>query len=945
MQTVNMAEYVALGHLMRLLLVSFFLMHVFYNTAINGDYGGQTAYHYSIYSLPCKLFNRTILDCTYRNLSTIPPLPPNITTLNMSCNKLQNITESDFTNQNVLEIILLDQQPTLKDIKGSPFAGLPTKTLNLSNAGLTSLASRCLRGLYHLQVLLLQENSLHTLPVDVFCDLASLLFLDLSLNPLTAIPDIALSKLHQLETLVLWRNAFSLINLGQGFANLTKLTSLTLFSLFRPDENCTNNRHIIANDTFKNIANSPITHLRLKWYTYGVKVTTEAGFLKPLKHVESMRISPDVRLAFPYFDSSLKSLQTKIYLDKKRLTNVSLHRMAKWKSSLTHLNIQLSGINGIEGYAFVEFINLRVLNINGEKYALQFISDNAFYGLKYLEELYLSRNKINKLPTKAFKAFMSTGSLRLLDLSYNGLTGYFPDDAFTSISSLTHLNFSHNPIAIVGAWLHKLTNLKDLKFSYETIYKYGPNFSYRTISLPSLERFYLDHPADERVFFHFRSVFWAEKMPNLQQLHMAECNIYNIKMIENLRDLEYFDGSGSFAAMHNFGALWGQFIRMSNLTNLLLASNNLYSITEMRFNESTPHLQVLNLRQNHLRSMNEGSFYSLKNLQNLDLTDNQLLSLDGLQHFTKIKILRLSRNSISLVPSIFLQAFNSSGLHFFDISANPFSCTCSLEPFRKWILSDTNVLISLNSLYQCDNPKKFKGLSISYVELDCQSHVLYYIGIGVPNLVVCFILVGLVINYRWHLKYACFLLCHRRQRYQPQENTNDDDDDDENVPLNMLNRTRYDAFVSYAHDSDKDLNFVVNDLRENIERGKEPLRLCIGHARDFIPGTPLLESITEAIHNRRKTIIVLSPSYLESEWCYFETQHAWLRLLNEGKDVIILILLESIPDNKMTMWLRQFLCKKGFLRWPPGRAGQDLFFRCLRELIKTPSAVDRRYDV
>ena len=38
----------------------------------------------------------------------------------------------------------------------------------------------------------------------------------------------------------------------------------------------------------------------------------------------------------------------------------------------------------IEDYAFVEFRNLRVLNIGGAGYAMQFISDDAFYGLNYL---------------------------------------------------------------------------------------------------------------------------------------------------------------------------------------------------------------------------------------------------------------------------------------------------------------------------------------------------------------------------------------------------------------------------------------------------------------------------------------------------------------------------------------------------------------------------------
>ena len=129
-----------------------------------------------------------------------------------------------------------------------------------------------------------------------------------------------------------------------------------------------------------------------------------------------------------------------------------------------------------------------------------------------------------------------------------------------------------------------------------------------------------------------------------------------------------------------------------------------------------------------------------------------------------------------------------------------------------------------------------------------------------------------------------------------------------------------------------------------MEEGPDPITLCIGQARDYIPGANLIEAITDAIHNSRKAIIVLSPNYVASEWCYFEVQQAWLRLLNEGQDVVVMVLLDPIPDNKMTMWLRQFLCKKGYLRWPGDRAGQNLFWQYLREKIKQPTAVDRRYD-
>ena len=72
------------------------------------------------------------------------------------------------------------------------------------------------------------------------------------------------------------------------------------------------------------------------------------------------------------------------------------------------------------------------------------------------------------------------------------------------------------------------------------------------------------------------------------------------------------------------------------------------------------------------------------------------------------------------------------------------------------------------------------------------------------------------------------------------------------------------------------MSWVLNDLRMNIKEGPGPFQLYIGHARNFLPGAPLLEAITEAIHNTRKTVTVLSPSYFGSEWCYFVRDAACL---------------------------------------------------------------------
>ncbi|XP_072039969.1 toll-like receptor 4 [Amphiura filiformis] len=561
------------------------------------------------------------------------------------------------------------------------------------------------------------------------------------------------------------------------------------------------------------------------------------------------------------------------------------------------------------------------------------ISYHAFKGLHNLIELHLAYNQINTLPVNAFKVF-ANGSLRVLDLSFNGLTGNFEDEhSFASVSTVTHLNLSYNPIETVGKWIHAFTNLQELKMNSLTS-MLRIDFMEWTTPIDSLRHFSLRRPELFNIL-DFDRVSLAEKAPNLAILDLADTRIYEFTVIRNLSNLEYLDAYYSFGNFKYFEMSWSTNISYSGLKTLKLGYNKIKYIDKMQLNLTTPRLEYLDLTFNMIKTLQNASLETLLYLEHLKLDDNWLLSLDGILHLQKVKILQLAKNSISEIPSTFLDEINS--LVTLDVSGNPFACTCAIEPFRKWILSDKTVYLYSYLGYICKTPENLAGTSVTEVKLDCSSYIELYVSIGVASGFLAVVLVSVLIKYRWHIRYRLFLLgrsCNCRKPNQPLENEG------------INNGMRYDCFVSFAYENDKDLNWVVSDLRKNMEEGIEPLRLCIGHARDFVPGTPLLEAVTEAIHNSRKTLVVLSPSYLESEWCYFETQHAWLRLLNEGQDVIILVLLDPIPDAKMTMWLRQFLCKKGYLKWPKDKPGQNLFFRCLRELIKKPNAVvDRRIDV
>jgi hypothetical protein len=75
---------------------------------------------------------------------------------------------------------------------------------------------------------------------------------------------------------------------------------------------------------------------------------------------------------------------------------------------------------------------------------------------------------------------------------------------------------------------------------------------------------------------------------------------------------------------------------------------------------------------------------------------------------------------------------------------------------------------------------------------------------------------------------------------------------------------RYDAFISY---SSKDKAWVRGTLLPSLERAG--LRVCIDY-RDFELGVPSLVNIESAIQQSRKTLLVLTPNWVASQWTDFE---------------------------------------------------------------------------
>jgi hypothetical protein len=118
---------------------------------------------------------------------------------------------------------------------------------------------------------------------------------------------------------------------------------------------------------------------------------------------------------------------------------------------------------------------------------------------------------------------------------------------------------------------------------------------------------------------------------------------------------------------------------------------------------------------------------------------------------------------------------------------------------------------------------------------------------------------------------------------------------------------QYDVFISY---SQGDREWVDKWLLPRLEQAG--LRVTVDY-RDFIVGMPRVENVERAIQNSRRTIVVLTPGWLDSEWNAFEA--LLLRTMDPAARQRKLLPVLLKPCCKSTELSRVSKERK----WPPTR--------------------------
>ena len=654
-------------------------------------------------------------------------------------------------------------------------------------------------------------------------------------------------------------------------------------------------------------------------------------------------------------DNYVRSLR----LDGNIIQDLSLHEFHGFlhKLSLTRNGLQTIGATSFQNLSGIQAIDISKNNI-------QELPSQLFHGLNSLTEIQLHENNLSVVPAELFRGsenimkitlghnkirkiagglFNSSKRLLILHLEGNRIKT-IEEGAFSN--SLREVYLQNNVLSYFPISLFRLQNVSkiDLSFNaltFQDLINLVENLDFETdnVSFQETQPKLLDLKNNNFTSLSMQGVkeLDALKLSRFLEIYevnlegnplICDCSIIAIKRKIELLSKNY---PGSKMRFRSWKCAWPE--QMRDKTILETNANDLIKQNEPRqcpeecscFERCSDQTVVidcqgrkldimpktlpssdsiqLNLRNNYIRDIPRHPY--LKNLTALYLTHNEIQRLNEVvvDSFERIRILHMDSNNLTTLPRNIENLFLANlALH-----DNNFDCNCSTKWMKNWLqnLNDNGQVERVeNILCKSDSSMEEKAVYILPDErFGCNGTVGQSVrSTNTPNptssvitsavlgtlLAISIIISILVHVYRRELK----AIINTHLNRWPFGGKNDSD-----------STKIYDAFVSY---SENDRHWVVNILQERLEKRHPIFKLCIHH-RDFEIGTPIVKNILNSVEKSNRMLIVLSRTFLQSEWCMLEFRTAHHKVL-EDRLKLIVILFDDVNldelDGEIKLYLR-----------------------------------------
>uniref|UniRef100_A0AAQ6IGP9 TIR domain-containing protein n=1 Tax=Anabas testudineus TaxID=64144 RepID=A0AAQ6IGP9_ANATE len=789
-----------------------------------------------------------LADCTSKNHYWVPALPTNITYLYLGSNYISEINSTSLRDYDQLLELDLGWQQVLLIIRNNAFLRqrkLKRLVLSQHIVGL-QLEPRAFAGLFNLQKLYLDSSNLtdSILSENYMEPLLSLEMLDLQFN-----------KIVRLRP-------------GSFFSKLEKLTELKL-KLNQIERLCAEDL-----DSFRG-KNFALLDLH----------SNKLGNMFEKSFDRERCGNPFREIAFNILDisSNYFKLETlKQFFKIIEGTKIShLIFSQHLGRDFSHDNLPDPDASTFEG-----LVNSSVEILDLSDNVIFALRRAVFSPLKDAMIIDISRNKINQINRNAFDGLQ--GNLKLLNLSSN-LLGEIRSHTFTNLTELRVLDLSHNHIGILGYEAFSgLPNLKGLLLTGNSLRRLG-----YPVPLPKLELLLLGDNKLESVYgisnfakSTITMVISNNRLKNLEDVYtiaadferlqillfsgnfIKECTAKPIPYNNSLKVLDLHD---SFLQ-----TLWAQ----GKCLNLF---------------DRFRGLQGLNISFNSIMSLPQGVFRGLSSIKEIDLSFNHLIYLQPGVLPVSLKMLHLSNNFLaSPDPSSFLHLFA------LDLADNGFHCNCHLESFFNWLAVTNVTFLSPVEEFRCMFPADLNNLYLlDYYDImePCEDEMAvqycaFALFIVSALLIIAITLSGIVYTRCRGLIFVVYKGIIGRVLEGPKRTS-------------PVEEGQYDAFFCF---SNNDYRWVEAALLKKLDNQFSEMNIfrCCFESRDFLPGEDHLSNIRDAIWNSRKTVCIVSKEFLKDGWCLEAFALAQGRMLEELRNVLVMMVVGKVGIKLLLCWLNPF---------------------------------------
>ncbi|XP_017476543.1 PREDICTED: protein toll-like [Rhagoletis zephyria] len=304
---------------------------------------------------------------------------------------------------------------------------------------------------------------------------------------------------------------------------------------------------------------------------------------------------------------------------------------------------------------------------------------------------------------------------------------------------------------------------------------------------------------------------------------------------------------------------------------------------------------TLYLEGNLFRQLPSNGTFGYANVTRLYAAHNRLNIVLPAHLPPSLTVLDLRANHLERLSAGFLRSYlnGSETLTELYLSENPWLCDCETELLLYTLRAQSARIPDAGDMY-CANFPNVTLLNVIFNDV-C---VLPTSSLGLmTRLIAIFLTILLLLSlvtlyYKYELEVKIWLHAHN---LTPVCFSIDDLDNDKT----------FDAFISYSH---KDKCYVNNTLLPQLEHGDPPFRICT-HERNWLAGAYIPEQIVESVAQSRRTIIVLSQHFVESDWGRMEFKTAHQCAINEKRARIIIIKYGEITntaglDSELEAYLR-----------------------------------------